>query len=251
MQKKTCPNGHVYDPSIYGDECPMCPHPSKGAAEPAPAPTPSFTPGTEIGRPAAASPGTMQAPAAPSPAAAPFDGHTHIAGGPQPAQGSPATTFAGPAAPAFAANDARGETRLRPNNMEPGQGSATGAHTMIRRAGVNGAPAQVSEGRRLVGFLVTYNRNPMGRAYNIYEGRNYVGRDKSCDICVPDDGQMSGRHLSILYRSVDDKFKFRDEQSSNGTFVNKELLDDGELENYDIIRAGSTIFIFIAIPKIG
>jgi pSer/pThr/pTyr-binding forkhead associated (FHA) protein len=104
--------------------------------------------------------------------------------------------------------------------------------------------------RKLVGFLVTYNRDPNGRSYNIYEGRNFIGRDQSCDICVPDDDQMSGRHMSILYRNVDDKFKFRDEQSSNGTFVNKELLDDGELQNYDIIRAGKTIFIFIAIPRI-
>ena len=25
QNKKTCPNGHVYDPSIYGDQCPLCP----------------------------------------------------------------------------------------------------------------------------------------------------------------------------------------------------------------------------------
>ena len=49
---------------------------------------------------------------------------------------------------------------------------------------------------------------------------------------------MSGRHMSILYRNVDNKFKYRDEQSSNGTFVNKELSDEGELQNYDIIRLG-------------
>ena len=43
------------------------------------------------------------------------------------------------------------------------------------------------DGRKLVGFLVTYNRTPMGKAYNIYEGRNYIGRDASCDISIPDD----------------------------------------------------------------
>ena len=99
-----------------------------------------------------------------------------------------------------------------------------------------------------MGFLVTYNRNPNGKSYNLYEGRNYIGRESSCDICIPDDSEISGRHLSILYRSVDKKFKFRDEQSSNGTFVNKELIDEGELRNYDIIRVGGTLFIFIAIP---
>ncbi len=106
------------------------------------------------------------------------------------------------------------------------------------------------EGRKLVGFLVTYNRNPLGRAFNIYEGRNVIGRDASCDIAIPDDNQMSGKHMSIRYLSGNNKFRFHDEMSSNGTYVNKELLDDGELQNYDIIRIGSTLFIFIAIPQI-
>lgn len=124
------------------------------------------------------------------------------------------------------------------------------SRTMIRRP--DGAPqaGKVPPGRKLVGFLVTYNRTPLGKAFPIYEGRNYVGRDASCDIAVTDDNQMSGRHMSILYRSVDNKFKFRDEQSSNGTFINKELLDEGELQNYDIVRVGSTLFIFVAIPQI-
>lgn len=30
MPKKVCPNGHIYDSSIYGDECPLCP---KGGEE--------------------------------------------------------------------------------------------------------------------------------------------------------------------------------------------------------------------------
>ena len=25
MPKKVCPNGHIYDSSIYGEECPLCP----------------------------------------------------------------------------------------------------------------------------------------------------------------------------------------------------------------------------------
>ena len=77
-----------------------------------------------------------------------------------------------------------------------------------------------------------------------------IGRDPSCDICVEDDNQMSGHHMSIRYLSGNNKFRFHDEMSSNGTYVNKELLDDGELQNYDIIRVGSTLFIFIAIPQI-
>lgn len=218
MAKKTCPNGHIYDPSIYGDQCPLCP-----AAVSAPA---GAGPATHLGGAPAGAPGASGM-------------HTHIAGAVPPAQG--------PAMPGQGVGDAAGSTRFRPREAEPQ--APGGGHTVIRHAGQPraGMPAP---SRKLVGFLVTYNRDPNGRSYNIYEGRNFIGRDQSCDICVPDDDQMSGRHMSILYRNVDDKFKFRDEQSSNGTFVNKELLDDGELQNYDIIRAGKTIFIFIAIPRI-
>ena len=220
MAKKTCPNGHIFDPNIYGDQCPLCPSQDVAAGAGA-----SSAPHTQIGG---------GAPAFGAP-----DMHTHIAGSGGSAPVMPSMGAGMPVA------GAQGPTMMRPGDAEP-QGAP--AHTVIRR------PGQASGGsapsRKLVGFLITYNRDPNGKAYNIYEGRNYIGRDASCDISVPDDDQMSGRHLSILYRGVDDKFKFRDEQSSNGTFINKELIDSGELENYDIIRAGSTIFIFLAIPRI-
>lgn len=237
MPKKTCPNGHVYDTSIYGDQCPMCPSQTMGA------------PGMPLGA-TQVDPSILGAmPQAP---AGPADGHTHIATGPA------APAYPG-AMPGMGMPDNSGETRVRPQDAIPGvmraaaaAAPAAGGRTVIRRPGAAGAQAGASgDSRRLVGFLVTYNRNPMGKAYNIYEGRNYIGRDASkCGIAVPDDDQMSGTHMSILFRSVDSKFKFRDEQSSNGTFVNKELLDEGELKNYDIIRVGSTLFIFMAIPII-
>lgn len=225
-----CPNGHRFDTDIYGNTCPLCNivvgqgGTQGGNSTHLNKPTPSSS-NMESG-------GKSESP------------HTRIGG--------------------FAGNsDPRGHTVINPHLGEAGNAqkstsntvgtvpparnnSGNGMRTTIRRPNAQG---QMTEGRKLVGFLVCYNRFPNGKAFNIYEGRNYVGRDTSCDISIPDDNQMSGRHMSILYRSVDMKFKFRDEQSSNGTFVNKNLLDDGELENYDIIRVGGTLFIFIAIPQ--
>ncbi len=236
MQKKQCPNGHVYDPDIYGDSCPLCPpgtQPPAGAYD-------TSSPKTVLG-------GAPVPPPSPKPAPNPMK--TQF-GGAQPAgQGGMKTQFGGTPQPAPigrqpVGNDASGTTRVRPEEASP----RGGGRTVIRHAP---GPGPAPQERKLVGFLVTYNRNPAGRAFNIYEGRNYIGRDASCDISLPDDGQMSGKHFSILYRNADGKFKFRDEQSTNGTFINKELLDDGNLQNYDIIRAGGTIFIFIEIPRIG
>lgn len=215
MPKKVCPNGHIYDSAIYGEECPLCP---KGTASMDPdSHTMNFNQSSQ-------SAGTQVTPPQ--------------GGGTMPNINNVNT------------DDASGATlmRNRPNigHQESGQ-SVVGGGTVIRQ------PKGVAEakGRKLVGFLVTYNRNPQGKAYEIYEGKNYIGRDRSCDIAVTDDNQISGRHMSILYRNVDNKFKYRDEQSSNGTFVNKELSDEGELQNFDIIRLGNTVFIFIAIPQLG
>ncbi|GHS94490.1 hypothetical protein FACS1894207_2780 [Bacteroidia bacterium] len=104
------------------------------------------------------------------------------------------------------------------------------------------------ERRKLAAFLVTYSLDPSGEFFPIFEGRNYVGRDSSSNICIQDDSLISSKHFSILYRSVDKKFKFKDEQSSNGTFINEKLADEGELKNFDTIRIGSTKLLFIAIP---
>lgn len=131
-----------------------------------------------------------------------------------------------------------------------GDKGGLGGGTVIRRPGsIGGNDTSIKNGRRLVGFLVTYNANPLGVSFNIYEGRNYIGSTAINDICISNDNTVSGKHMSILYRAVDQKFKFRDEQSSNGTFVNEVLEDEGELKDHDIIHIGSTYLIFIAIPQ--
>ena len=226
MPKKVCPNGHIYDSSIYGDECPLCP---KGVNNM------GFNPQSNLDM------STMARGPQESPAFQAEQG-THISTPNAQAFGN------GGNGAMFGGQDASGETKVRPQQPNVQQPQAPiGGGTVIRQP--KGAAA--GKGRKLVGFLVTYNGDPLGKAFNLYEGKNFIGRDQSCDISLPWDHQMSGRHMSILYRNVDNKFKYRDEQSSNGTFVNKELSDEGELQNYDIIRLGNTVFIFIAIPKLG
>lgn len=226
MPKKVCPNGHIYDSSIYGDECPLCPKGGNNMG---------FNPQSNLDM------STMARGPQESPAFQAEQG-THISTPNAQAFGN------GGNGAMFGGQDASGETKVRPQQPNVQQPQAPiGGGTVIRQP--KGAAA--GKGRKLVGFLVTYNGDPLGKAFNLYEGKNFIGRDQSCDISLPWNHQMSGRHMSILYRNVDNKFKYRDEQSSNGTFVNKELSDEGELQNYDIIRLGNTVFIFIAIPKLG
>jgi len=104
------------------------------------------------------------------------------------------------------------------------------------------------ERKKLTGFLVTYSLSPNGEFFPLFEGKNIIGRSESANVSIQSDSGISDRHLSILYRAVDRKFKFKDEQSSNGTFINEQLLDDGELKNLDMIRVGTTRLLFMEIP---
>jgi hypothetical protein len=96
--------------------------------------------------------------------------------------------------------------------------------------------------RKLVGWLVSYTLNPSGADFRVYEGRNSLGVDPGCDIVVPHDPAVSARHLTLLYRA--DGFRFKDELSTNGTFINEVMRDEGLLHDGDLIRVGSTVFKF-------
>ncbi|HAI76461.1 MAG TPA: hypothetical protein DCM08_09445 [Microscillaceae bacterium] len=102
-----------------------------------------------------------------------------------------------------------------------------------------------TQGRKLAGWLVSFTIDPNGADYRLYEGRNVIGSDQACDIIVPNDPAVSGKHLTILHRMG--HFKFRDELSTNGTFVNDVFEEEGNLKDGDIIRIGDTIFKFRSI----
>lgn len=216
MSKKICPFGHTYDQNIYGDTCPICAQNNMGANNQ-----------PNVG------------------ASAPTGPRTRVVQ-PTPSNGGAQVPFRPSNMQSQA--DPIGDTKVIARKAPP---MPQQRKTVIRRnpATTSGAKDN-GAGRKLVGFLVTYNRTPMGKSFNVYEGRNVIGRDPSCDIAIPDDEKMSGRHMSIRYLSGNNKFRFHDEMSSNGTYVNNELIDDGELQNYDILVVGSTVFIFIAIPQI-
>ena len=139
------------------------------------------------------------------------------------------------------------------DNKEPGgekqtKKTSSPIGTIIQGAG-HAKEKTDTERKKLTGFLVTYSHSSNGDFFPLYEGKNMIGRADASQVCVKNDSAVSEKHLSILYRAVDRKFKFKDEQSSNGTFINDELIDEGELKNLDVIRIGTTQLQFIEIPQ--
>ena len=139
------------------------------------------------------------------------------------------------------------EGRQEPEHQRQAKKEAVKAGTIIQGAKSDKDKTD-NERKKLTGFLVTYSLSPNGVFFPLYEGKNVVGRVGSCNVFIQGDPAVSEKHFSILYRAVDGKFKFKDEQSSNGTFINGELIDEGELKNLDIISIGSTRLLFMEIP---
>lgn len=101
---------------------------------------------------------------------------------------------------------------------------------------------QQAQGRKLTGWLVSFTMDPLGVDFRLYEGRNIIGSDPQCDAVISGDGSVSGKHLTILYRMG--VFKFKDELSTNGTFINGEFMEEGTLSDGDTIRIGNTVLKF-------
>ena len=134
-------------------------------------------------------------------------------------------------------------------NREPDEVEIKEKERPPRRMGGTVIQDDMPNRKKLVGFLVTYSHEKNGLFYPLYEGRSFIGSSPSSEVCIDDDTHVSEKHLSILYRVVDRKFKFKDEQSVNGTFINDQLIDEGELKNNDTIRVGTTRFVFMVIPE--
>lgn len=135
-----------------------------------------------------------------------------------------------------------------------GGNGAGGGPTVIRRPGAGGPGGDNTQGRKLVGLLVSYSANPNGEVYKIYEGRTTIGRDLTCDIPFPSDTSMSSKHFLIQYVGAKGAFRGQefDQGSANGSYVNGQVYvlgDVVDLKANDVIVIGTTKFVFLPIPQ--
>jgi len=99
--------------------------------------------------------------------------------------------------------------------------------------------------RRIVGWIISYDLDPMGVDYRIYEGTNTIGRDTKNTIIITKDSTISSEHVTILYKKG--KLKIKDRMTANGTFLNGEELEVEEaydLNDGDDLKVGNTVFKF-------
>lgn len=109
--------------------------------------------------------------------------------------------------------------------------------TIIVNADNEDGLSNIASGRKIVGWLITFTWHKEGEDFKIYEGRNMISSAVDADIQL-NDPAVSDPHCMILFRMG--KIIIKDELSTNGTYLNGNLIEESELKDNDIIKVGTT-----------
>jgi len=82
----------------------------------------------------------------------------------------------------------------------------------------------------------------LGRKYNIENREMTIGRATVNDICVSQDS-VSRTHVTIM--ADENGVRVRDNESTNGTYVNDHKIHEAYLKDGDLIKVGRSIFKFL------
>lgn len=86
-------------------------------------------------------------------------------------------------------------------------------------------------------YLIVLTGSNVGEMFRIESGEAVIGRGQGVAVRLIDDG-ISRKHARVMQSG--DKILIEDMQSSNGTFLNGEMVTTAELQDGDKIRLGST-----------
>ncbi len=91
--------------------------------------------------------------------------------------------------------------------------------------------------------LVVLEGNHRGNFVRIAAAPVTVGRAKTADLPLPDDGKVSNIHARITPSGAD-RYLLEDLGSTNGTFVNDERIEQTPLRSGDLVKIGRSLMIF-------
>ena len=109
----------------------------------------------------------------------------------------------------------------------------------VATAGVRGRSGWDRRRKGAASFVVIEPREERGHRFTLSDVLT-IGRDEDCDISMPGDTYMSGRHARIETRA--DGIWIVDLNSTNGVLVNgTRVMGDKSLHNSDRIQVGNAV----------
>ncbi len=125
--------------------------------------------------------------------------------------------------------------------QRPAQSSAPGATVAVIKKKLGIDP--------VVGWLVCLEGPQKGKDYRLHADNNYIGRDKSMDVCLEGDETISReRHALLTYDFETKTFYLTPKDGrSNPRLNGKPVLSSVELSAYDRIQLGQTQLLFVPL----
>lgn len=100
----------------------------------------------------------------------------------------------------------------------------------------------------IVGWLVCIDGECKGKDYPIRGERNYVGRDRSMDICIMDETVSRNNHASVNFDDRVGKYYYSLGMGRTIDHINDNpVFGTVELKKNDIIEIGSTKMLFVPL----
>lgn len=101
----------------------------------------------------------------------------------------------------------------------------------------------------VVGWLVSVEGSNKGKDYRMVNGRNFIGRDRTMDICIPGDNTISrSQHAIISYDDRTNKYYYSPGMARSIDHINEEpVFATKELKAGDLIEVGSTKLRFVPL----
>jgi pSer/pThr/pTyr-binding forkhead associated (FHA) protein len=90
-------------------------------------------------------------------------------------------------------------------------------------------------------YLLVLEGPLKGREFQVTKEPFMIGRDRTNDIII-EDPLISRKHASIYFR--DGRYRVKDLDSTNGTFLNGEKVSDARLNDKDKIQIAQTVLQF-------
>ncbi len=110
-----------------------------------------------------------------------------------------------------------------------------------KAAGTGATTKKATSGKQNAARLVVLSGGEIGRRYTLADV-SVIGRDEGAAIFL-DDAEVSRKH-AVIERAEQGAYTIKDLGSSNGTLVNGECVERGELRFGDRIQVGSHVMLF-------
>ena len=106
-----------------------------------------------------------------------------------------------------------------------------------------------SSAEPVVGWLVCVGGYHFGECFNIYAGKNSIGRSEENSIVVSGDNGVSRvKHALIVYEPKKRDFYLQPGDSSGLTYLNEDyIMESRKLAIHDMIELGESKFIFVPL----